>query len=246
TYSYGNGDFYQGYGFVDASQGFAVGDLSVESGPNSTGQLGRWEITGVEDTGVDFNLQDQVQVTAYFDAESGKFAERLLAGGMDGLGSEGGLIHWHAESSPRGIAVSAFDRFSEADRPINSGADAQDERFTYTYFYGNGDSYSGHGFADVGDGFDAGQFLFSSQVNELGQPGFYRIDSTEALGADLRLEEQVFVTSYFDASSGVNAAQVTASGSSGLGSENGAVFWDDGLTSSSAFSNFTQAERTIA
>ncbi|MBF0334708.1 MAG: hypothetical protein HQL40_13855, partial [Alphaproteobacteria bacterium] len=49
-----------------------------------------------------------------------------------------------------------------------------------------------------------------------------------------------------DASSGVNATQVTASGGSGLGSETGTVFWDDAMTRASAFSSFTQADRTIA
>ncbi|HBL62659.1 MAG TPA: hypothetical protein DDZ80_31050, partial [Cyanobacteria bacterium UBA8803] len=95
--------------------------------------------------------------------------------------------------------------------------------YTFTYTYGNGDLYSGYGFANSGT-FATGQ-TFSPYANQLGLNGFYTITgvlTNYGSSSDVGL---VYVSDYFDGdASGQNYtplyySQGLASGYIGLGSE---------------------------
>lgn len=105
TYTYGNGDYYQGQGYADASQGYYAGqyiypiyDETYYQGYNS----GYYYIASVSDQGKDMGLQNQVYVTQYYDAETAQFASYIrdyytgtygYGSGYSGLGSELGYAY---------------------------------------------------------------------------------------------------------------------------------------------------------
>lgn len=104
-YFYGNGDYYQGYGYADASQGYYAGqyfspvyDETYSQGYNP----GSYYIATVQDYGVDYGAQNQVYVTQYYDAETAQFASYIqdyytgtygYGSGYSGLGSELGYAY---------------------------------------------------------------------------------------------------------------------------------------------------------
>lgn len=104
TYTYGNGDFYSGYGYADATFGYAPGqvffpyyDETYYEGYNT----GFYQITSTYDYGIDYGAQNQVYVTDYFDADTASYASYLYdysftvnyGYGAAGLGSEIGYAY---------------------------------------------------------------------------------------------------------------------------------------------------------
>ncbi|MBF0375809.1 MAG: hypothetical protein HQL39_20670, partial [Alphaproteobacteria bacterium] len=91
TYEYGNGDFYEGFGYVDESAGIQPGQVIADTGPNETGETGFWTITGTEAQGQDLGNQGMVFVRAYSDADTGVVSPATGSGAF-GLGSETGTL----------------------------------------------------------------------------------------------------------------------------------------------------------
>ena len=83
----------------------------------------------------------------------------------------------------------------------------QDVGYTYTYYYGNGDNYSGYGYADAYQGYSAGQIIY--KYNETGNWGYYYISSTTNYGYDYGLEGQVYISNYYDSESGNYASKLS-------------------------------------
>lgn len=105
-YVYGNGDYYAGYGYADANQGYYAGQYITpvydETYYYEGYNPGYYYIATVADTGADYNAQNQVYVTQYFDAETYSFASYLqdyytgnygYGSGYYGLGSELGYAY---------------------------------------------------------------------------------------------------------------------------------------------------------
>lgn len=104
-YVYGNGDFYYGEGYADASLGYQAGqyfypiyDETYYQGYNT----GYYYIASVSNLGVDYGLQNQIYVRGYYDAETASYAPYLYdyytgaygyASGYNGLGSEVGYAY---------------------------------------------------------------------------------------------------------------------------------------------------------
>jgi len=86
---------------------------------------------------------------------------------------------------------------------------------TYTY----GDSYTGYGYADSTDGIDLG-YLYQYDVYSGEFSGYYYIDYVYDYGYDYGWSDDVIVTSYSDADSGLTTYDVTTYGST-LGDEYG-------------------------
>ncbi|WP_200959875.1 choice-of-anchor L domain-containing protein, partial [Cylindrospermopsis sp. CR12] len=151
TYFYGNGDSYSGYGFAQLGT-HGVGKLPYNYDNETGTQKGYYVIDSVEDseTGTD----GYVYITSYTDADTG-FGETTniwYGGGYSGLGSEYG----YAYNSDGSASDPYFTQYYEAD--------IIRQKYTFTYFYGNGDNYSGYGFAPLGT-YTEGQII-GNYINE--------------------------------------------------------------------------------
>ncbi|MFM6137320.1 MAG: cadherin repeat domain-containing protein, partial [Sphaerospermopsis kisseleviana] len=117
------------------------------------------------------------------------------------------------------------------------------EKYNFTYYYGNGDSYSGYGYAAVGT-YTVGQEL-GGYANETGNLGYYRIDSIVAgTTLDSSYNNLVYVTSYTDADTGFGTTTNIYSGVGyyGLGSESGYAFNATPWTGDYYFSSYSEAD----
>jgi hypothetical protein len=125
----------------------------------------------------------------------------------------------------------------------------EDLYYTFTYHYGNGDSYNGFGLTNASDGYYPGQIISSPEANETGNIGYYEIISTHNYGYDTGYTEgAVHVVSYIDGESS-NEPHLTynftnfnlAAGNAGLGSENFYIF---DYPDPEAFNSFNEADLT--
>ncbi|MBD2138145.1 hypothetical protein H6F32_11215 [Anabaena sp. FACHB-1237] len=115
------------------------------------------------------------------------------------------------------------------------------EKYNFTYFYGNGDSYSGYAYALSGT-YSLGQ-LPDYYDNETGsQQGYYVIDSVE--DGENGTNGYVSVTSYTDADTGFGTTTNIYSGLGyyGLGSESGSAFNANPWTGDHGFSSYYEAD----
>ncbi|WP_177169546.1 choice-of-anchor L domain-containing protein [Cylindrospermopsis raciborskii] len=232
TYFYGNGDNYSGYGFAPLGT-YTVGQLP-DYYDNETGtQKGYYVINSVEDGATGTN--GYVYITSYTDADTG-FGETTniwYGGGYSGLGSEYG----YAYNSDGNTFDPYFNSYYEAD--------IIGQEYTFTYFYGNGDNYSGYGFAPLGT-YTVGQ-LPDYYDNETGtQKGYYVINSVEDGATNTK--DYVQVTSYTDADTGFGETTSIYSGSGyyGLGSEGGQAFNANPWTGDTYFSRYYEADLPAA
>ncbi len=232
TYIYGNGDSYSGYGYTDtgtyyAGQLLGYGNSSYNS---QTGTDGYYYISAVASSSS--GTADFVYVNAYYDADSG-YGNAYLASGntTSGLGSESGYAHNSSYSNNK----SRFSNYYEAD--------LYTDLYYFTYAYGNGDSYSGYGFADTGT-YYAGQLLGygdSGYNNETGYDGYYYISAVASSSSGTA--DFVYVNAYYDADSGYgNAYLASGSTSYGLGSESGYAYNYIYSNTNSYFSDYSEAD----
>jgi len=124
---------------------------------------------------------------------------------------------------------------------ITNVNDDKSEKYNFTYFYGNGDSYSGYVYAPSGT-YSVGQ-LPDYYDNETGsQQGYYVIDSVE--DGENGTYGYVSVTSYTDADTGFGTTTNLYSGVgySGLGSEQGYAFNANPWTGDYYFSRYYEAD----
>jgi hypothetical protein len=117
--------------------------------------------------------------------------------------------------------------------------------YTFTYYYGNGDSYSGYGFADAGT-YSPYSYVYSTAAdpdfyNETFNYGYYYISDTYEYGYDLGSSYQglVYVTSYYDGGSDYDGYGSPSYGSaySAYGSTNGGLGSESGYAYNSSYSN---------
>jgi len=168
------------------------------------------------------------------------------------------LLHFYAENITNGISylTTAVDSVSLADDAsyVLDVETAQPlevlstySQYTFTYHYGNGDYYSGYGYA-LADTYTLGQIL-SGYANETGNLGYYTIDSISPSTFDSSYNGQVYVTSYTDADTnygyGTTTNIVGNTGYSGLGSESGNAYTAEGNAYDSFFSNDAEADLVI-
>ncbi|OKH44624.1 hypothetical protein NIES2101_28185 [Calothrix sp. HK-06] len=93
--------------------------------------------------------------------------------------------------------------------------------YTFTYSYGNGDSYTGYGYAESNK-YTTNQYIYDTSSNETGYKGNYQINSVTNYTGATSLINQVYVSSYYDGDSSKKYyTPASGSGSSGLGSEYG-------------------------
>jgi hypothetical protein len=205
---------------------------------NETGNYGSYTIDSVSAGTADSWYNNRVYVTSYTDGDTGYGTTTNLYsyGGGSGLGSEYGYaydVNGHSSDS-------YFDYYSEADILGN-------QLFNYTYYYGNGDSYSGYGYAAVGT-YNAGQTI-GYYGNETGIDGYYFIDSVELGNTSTGYNGYVYITSYTDGDTsyayGTTTNLSAYTGYSGLGSEYGYAYTAEGTSYDSYFSNYYEADLVV-
>ncbi|WP_290601674.1 choice-of-anchor L domain-containing protein, partial [Anabaena sp. AL93] len=134
TYNYGNGDSYTGY--VYAVEGTYTAGQTIGGIANETGYTGQYTIDSIASTTLDSFYNGHVYVTSYTDGDTGFGAAGYLniGAGYSGLGSEYGYAY-----DANGYSFDPyFSNSAEADILAN-------QKYNFTYSYGNGDSYSGYG-----------------------------------------------------------------------------------------------------
>ena len=197
---------------------------------------------GLGNTNAGYN--GYVYLTSYTDADTG-FGETTNiwkewwgGNGSSGLGSEYG----YAYDANGNSSDAFFSNYYEAD--------ILNQYYTFTYTYGNGDSYSGHGYA-LGGTYAAGQTL-GGYSNETGNAGYYIINSVEAGTTNANENNRVYVTSYTDGdtlygeTTNVWKDWWGGNGSSGLGSEYGYAYTSDGSSQDAYFNNYLEADLVYA
>ena len=232
TYNYGNGDSYTGY--VYAVEGTYTVSQTIY---NETGNYGYYTIDSIASTTLDSSYNNHVYVTSYNDVDTGFGAAGYLNSGTgySGLGSEYGYAYDVNVNS----ADSYFSQSNEADILGN-------QKYNFTYSYGNGDSYSGYGYAAVGT-YTAGQVL-GGYANETGYTEAYTINSVELGNTNAGYNGYVYVTSYTDGDTGYGTTTNVShdwqgvNGYGGLGSESGNAYDANGNSSDSSFSQYYEAD----
>ncbi|MCX5984418.1 MAG: dockerin type I domain-containing protein [Nostocales cyanobacterium LacPavin_0920_SED1_MAG_38_18] len=236
TYTYGNGDSYSGYGYALAGT-YTAGQV-LSGYANETGNTGYYTIDSVSAGTTDSFYNNRVYVTSYTDGDTGYGTTINVShdwyygwNGDSGLGSEAGYV----SDTNGNSSDSYFSNSAEADILGN-------QKYNFTYNYGNGDSYSGYGYAAVGT-YTAGQVL-GGYANETGYTGQYTIDSVELGNTNAGYNGYVYVTSYTDGDTGFGAAGYLniGTGYSGLGSEYGYAYDANGYSSDSYFSQYYEAD----
>jgi len=132
--------------------------------------------------------------------------------------------------------------------------------FSYTYNYGNGDSYTGYGYGDSSLGYYSGQYKYTDEYgyynyNETYNYGYYYINSVYNYGYDLGYSgsnTNIYVSSYYDGGGdydGVGSPSYSTTyniysygGYSGLGSEYGYAYNSSYSNSDAYFSNYYSAD----
>ncbi|MFM7572519.1 MAG: hypothetical protein ACKO4S_05180, partial [Snowella sp.] len=231
TYYYGNGDSYSGYGY--AAVGTYTAGQELSGYYNETGNYGYYTIDSVELGNTSTGYNGYIYVTSYYDGDTGYgYADILDSGtGYSGLGSEYGYAY-----DVNGYSSDPFFGYGYYE------ADILNQYYTFTYTYGNGDSYSGHGYALAGT--YAAEQVLSGYWNETGNEGYYTINSVSAGTAYSWDNNRVYVTSYYDGDTGYGTTTNLYSygGGSGLGSEYGYAYDSNWYSSDSYFSNYYEAD----
>lgn len=230
TYYYGNGDFYRGFGYA-ISGTYAKGQW-LPGVSNDTNNPGYYLIDDVQELGYN-TFENFVWITDYFDAAidldgigiaGNGYASHVTGEGDDGLGSESGEA-FNSDYLPTGDNL--ISNSSSADIALGV-----DQVFTFTYYYGDGDTYNGYGFANAGTYFAGQRLEFYS--NDTSHLGYYIIDAVADLGYETDDElGYVYVDRYYDANTDLDglglgaqgaAANVWGVGYDGLGSEIGEAY----------------------
>ncbi|MDO8262288.1 MAG: VCBS domain-containing protein, partial [Gallionella sp.] len=246
----GNWDYYTGYTYVTAGSydslfaaGGVIPTLITEaslSDPLITG-TGYYTIDSI--TAGQSGVIGQTRVTEYYDADTLVGFASPYVSGLAGIGSEKGAVAGAASAAGPWV-YDYVNYFFEADIDLANTANLI-QYYTYTYDYGNGDFYTGYGYAAAAT-YAAGQSVDATAIT--GLPGSYYIETVFSIQdsvTDNIAVGQVYVTSYYDANGALSDTTANASGTVGLGSERGNVF---STTSSAAdaFDAFTSATISTA
>jgi len=117
-YSYGNGDYYTGYGYSQAGT-YKNGQDLFDAVVNETGFKGEYKITSIQDSINTANV-NQVFVNYYYDSERKASCKPASGFGGNGLGSELGYLF------PQDKGTYFGGKFYEADMPILLGVSTPD------------------------------------------------------------------------------------------------------------------------
>ena len=117
-YSYGNGDYYTGYGYTQ-NDVYESGQTLFYPVTNETGLKGHYEITSAKNN-VKAGRTNQVFVNYYYDSERKSGYKPYSGFGLDGLGSESGYL------DPQDKRTYFGEKFYEADTPILLGVNSAD------------------------------------------------------------------------------------------------------------------------
>ena len=220
TYYYGNGDFYKGYGGANDSTYLAGQYVGYDGKVNETGYDGHYYISSVASADIFSSEIGKVYISAYYDSESKNYIVSnrkdfyisggyILVEGTSGLGSEQGTT---LTNDLLGLDYYEADSFAGWNT-----YEPYDAYYTFTYNYSNGDTYQGYGYTSALDGYYNGLKIYNAN-------GYYTIDYRQALSSKSPATGLVSVTSYYDADTKTSTSNVSASGSSGLGSEKGNAY----------------------
>ncbi|MFN9630408.1 MAG: Calx-beta domain-containing protein [Cyanobacteriota bacterium] len=250
VYYYGDGDFYQGYGVASLNT-YYIGQI-IPDISNDTSQMGYYYIWSSQGLASESDVEGSVYINAYYDGSTDLdglgsggygYASYVYGGGSNGLGSE------------HGTAFNVYYEFTNDNYfANNNSADIYstvgDQEYGFTYYYGNGDSYSGYGFSGYGI-YQAGQAI-GNFFNDTYNWGYYIIDYTYDLGYESSDEGLVYIKNYYDAGTDLDglgsggygtAVYVSGQGDAGLGSEMGTAYnWMIEWTGDNIFSNTNSAD----
>ncbi|WP_240865916.1 S8 family serine peptidase, partial [Cylindrospermopsis raciborskii] len=203
TYTYGNGDSYQGWGYANANtyqSGQVIAATEVRSSNlNEVGLAGQYVIDSVWES---YGLVDQVTINSYYDGADGNntdpggsygSAYYVSGSGYGGLGSESGSAYDYNYQS----TDTYFDNFYEANLITQQPGS---QLYYFTYYYGNGDFYQGYGYAVAGT-YTQDQRINQTSLNETGQTGYHIIDYVYD-SADNYYSGYVYVNTYYDSADG--------------------------------------------
>ena len=134
------------------------------------------------------SYQGYVYVDSYYDGDSGYGKAYYSYGyGYSGLGSESG----YAYNSNYTGSDSYFSKYYEAD--LKSSL----EKFEFTYYFGNGDYYTGYGYA-AADKYHSGDKVAAASANETGGVGYYVVSTVKAASDSYGYDGYIYVDGYFD------------------------------------------------
>ena len=207
-FTYTSGDTYYGYGTtLKSDTTYAVGNITSAQASAISGEAGTYTIDYVYDT--TSGTAGEVQVYSYYDADTGGIGWNNMASGWgySGLGSESGTV-----TSYDGLNTS-FSTSTEAD--FSSANLLQYYQFHFTYT--SGDIYYGYGYA-AANTYTVGTVNGDSIV---GEAGTYTIDYV--YNSNKGTKDEVTIYSYYDTDGVYWDNSVSASGTTGLGSESGSI-----------------------
>ena len=207
-FTYTSGDTYYGYGTtLKSDTTYAVGNITSAQASAISGEAGTYTIDYVYDT--TSGTAGEVQVYSYYDADTGGIGWNNMASGWgySGLGSESGTV-----TSYDGLNTS-FTTSTEAD--FSSANLLQYYQFHFTYT--SGDIYYGYGYA-AANTYTVGTVNGDSIV---GEAGTYTIDYV--YNSNKGTKDEVTIYSYYDTDGVYWDNTVSASGTTGLGSESGSI-----------------------
>jgi pimeloyl-ACP methyl ester carboxylesterase len=180
-YNYGNGDYYDGFVYAEKYT-YQVG-TTFDPNPNNNeaGFNGKYSINAVEITGKNYDL-GKVYVTNYYDGDRSKqnyiplsYRDGLVTS-YDGLGTEYDYISGFNSINKFG------NDYDEADVSVTT-------KYSFTYNYNDGDSYSGYIYAEDGT------YAINQSIG--GAAGTYKITGAVVSGSKYDINK-VYVTSYYD------------------------------------------------
>ncbi|NLQ06748.1 hypothetical protein FLX35_01030 [Cylindrospermopsis raciborskii LB2897] len=244
TYTYGNGDSYQGWGYADANTYQSGQVIPVEN--NELGLPGQYVIDSVWDS---YGAVGRVEITSYNDGADGNgsapggvygSAYYVSGSGYEGLGTESGYAYDYNYTSTD-VFFSKFDEANLVSQLPTS------QIYYFKYSYRNGDFYQGYGYAPAGT-YTQEDVIPASAVNEVGSNGQYVIEYVYDTLYSYSSTD-VYVTTYYDGGDG-NGAE--AGGGYGyasyawgygdsLGSESGYAYDHNYQSSDTNFSSFAEA-----
>lgn len=229
SYTYSNGDYYNGFVYAPASKGYYVG--YTKNLIDEHGKLGTYKITGVT-SGYDSRRNGQVYVDRYYDAEGNKsftpvgFRWPETNTPVDNLATGVGLSYLGSEKDyiiRTNVPEYFFGYSLKNGSPVISEADLVWVEYNFKYTYGNGDYYTGRVWARMDYGYFPG--YAKAVQDENGGTGKYYISSSKYL-ADPTVQNglmgRVYVDSYYDKEANAKFTPVSAGefvGTEYLGSE---------------------------
>lgn len=228
TYYYGNGDYYSGYGIADTGTYYAGLTIGYDGIVDITGLDGFYYISSVFDA-VSSGYFDPVgsvvvlnTPSTYYDVETNSFASSVSpVNGVAGLGSELGYAYNSTNSNLNSLFGGSNGVYGSYEADLTPAVST--ELYTFTYYYGNGDAYSGYGYASAGT-YSLAQYIgYADGISDITGDGFYYISGVSS--GYIEPAGLIVVNSYYDVETNSSASSVVSlNGSTGIYSESGYAY----------------------